>query len=65
LPWSLIGTAAWSASLTLAGYLFHASFEAATGVLTRGALAVAVLAALVIAARELRRARARRSLDRV
>jgi len=55
LPWSLLGTAAWTASLTFAGYAFHASFSAAADVLTHGALALAVLAALVLAVRTLRR----------
>ena len=54
LPLSLLGTAAWAASLTLAGYAFHASFSAAADVLTRGALAAAVLAALVVAVRTMR-----------
>jgi membrane-associated protein len=54
LPWSLLGTAAWSAALTLVGYAFHASFGAAADVLTHGALALAVLAALVLTVRMLR-----------
>ena len=53
LPWSLLGTAAWTASLTFAGYAFHASFSAAADVLTHGALALAVLAAVIVAARTL------------
>jgi membrane-associated protein len=57
LPWSLLGTAVWATSFTLVGYAFHASFSAAAGALTHGALGLAVLAAAVLALRELRRAR--------
>ena len=31
LPYSVIGTAAWASAFTLAGYLFHRSFEQAAG----------------------------------
>jgi membrane-associated protein len=66
LPWSLLGTAVWTASLTLAGYAFHTSFSAAADVLTHGALALAVLAALAVAARTLRGSqRSRQALGRV
>jgi membrane-associated protein len=57
LPWSLLGTFLWATAFTLVGYAFHASFSAAAGALTHGALALAVLAAAVIALREYRRAR--------
>jgi membrane-associated protein len=53
LPWSLLGTALWASAFTLVGYAFHASFASAAGLLTHGALALAVLAALVVAARSL------------
>ena len=51
LPWSLLGTAAWASAFTMVGYLFNESFSAAADVLTRGALALAVVAALVLALR--------------
>jgi membrane protein DedA with SNARE-associated domain len=57
LPWSLLGTAVWATTFTLVGYAFHASFSAAAGALTHGALGVAVLAAAALALRELRRSR--------
>jgi membrane-associated protein len=60
VPWSLLGTFVWATSFTLVGYAFHASFSAAAGVLTHGALGIAVLAAAVLALREYRRGRARR-----
>jgi membrane-associated protein len=49
LPWSLLGTAAWAAAFTLAGYAFSESFGSAADLLTHGALALAVVAALVLA----------------
>ena len=49
LPWSLLGTAAWAATFTLVGYAFHQSFSAAADVVTHGALALAVVAALALA----------------
>jgi membrane-associated protein len=49
LPWSILGTAAWAATFTLIGYAFHRSFSAAAELVTRGALALAVVAALVLA----------------
>ncbi len=58
LPWSLLGTAAWATAFTLAGYAFHRSFAAATHVLTYGALGLAVVAAIVLAVRARRPARA-------
>ena len=57
LPWSLLGTAAWTSTFTLIGFAFHRSFSAAADTLTHGALALAVLAAAVLAVREHRRAR--------
>ncbi len=57
LPWSLLGTCVWTASFTLIGFAFSNSFSAAAGALTHGALALAVLAAAVLALREIRRAR--------
>jgi membrane-associated protein len=57
LPWSLLGTLAWTSSFTLIGYAFSNSFGAAAGALTHGALAAAVLAAAVLGLREVRRAR--------
>jgi len=49
LPWSLLGTAAWAASFTLIGYLFHRSFSAAADYVTHGALALAVVAGVALA----------------
>ena len=57
LPWSLLGTAAWTSAFTLVGFAFHRSFASAAGTLTHGALALAVLAAALLAVREYRRAR--------
>lgn len=57
VPWSLLGTFAWTSAFTLVGYAFHRSFASAAGTLTHGALALAVLAAAVLALREHRRAR--------
>ena len=37
LPWSLLGTAAWAATFTLVGYIFHRSFSAAADYVTHGA----------------------------
>jgi membrane protein DedA with SNARE-associated domain len=51
VPWSLVGTAAWSAAFVLAGYAFSHSFEAAADVLTHGALVLAVVAAAVLLVR--------------
>jgi membrane-associated protein len=59
LPWSLLGTAVWVTTFTLAGYAFHESFSAAAGYLTHAALALAVIAAAALAWREHRRARRR------
>jgi membrane-associated protein len=58
LPWSILGTAIWASAYTLAGYAFHRSFASATHVLTYGALGLAVLAALFLALRAHRSARA-------
>jgi membrane protein DedA with SNARE-associated domain len=51
LPWSLLGTAAWASAFTLVGYAFHESFSSAADLLTHGALAAAIVAALVLAFR--------------
>ena len=45
LPWSLLGTAAWAATFTLVGYIFHASFSAAADYVAHGAFGLAVVAA--------------------
>ena len=58
LPWSLLGTAAWAATFTLAGYAFHDSFSAAAEHLTHAAFAIALIAAGVF----LWRARRRRAV---
>ena len=49
LPWSLLGTAAWAATFTLVGYVFHRSFHAAADYVTHGALALAVVAGVALA----------------
>jgi membrane-associated protein len=49
LPWSLLGTAAWGAVFTLAGFIFHRSFSTAADHLAHGALGAAVVAAAVLA----------------
>jgi membrane-associated protein len=49
LPWSVLGTAAWAATFTLIGYLFHRSFHAAADYVTHGALALAVVAGVALA----------------
>jgi membrane-associated protein len=54
VPYSLLGTALWASAFTIAGYVFHESFSAAAGALTHGALALAVLAAVVVTVRTLR-----------
>jgi membrane-associated protein len=51
LPWSLLGTAAWGSTFTLVGYAFHESFSSAADLVTHGALAAAIVAALVLAFR--------------
>ena len=56
VPWSLLGTGVWTASFTLIGFAFSNSFSAAAGLLTHGALALAVLAAAGLGLREYRRA---------
>jgi membrane-associated protein len=57
LPWSLLGTAAWSSAFVLIGYAFSSSFSTAAGAFTHGALAVAVVAAAALLWRERRAAR--------
>ena len=61
VPWSLLGTAAWTSTFTLIGFAFHRSFSAAADALALGALALAVLAAAVLALREVRRTRRARA----
>jgi membrane-associated protein len=51
LPWSLLGTGVWSTSFVLVGYAFSASVGHATGLLSKGALGLAVVAALILAVR--------------
>jgi membrane-associated protein len=58
LPWSLLGTATWTATFTLVGYAFHNSFASAAHHLAHGALALAVVAAAVLALRARHQARA-------
>jgi membrane protein DedA with SNARE-associated domain len=55
LPWSILGTAIWASAFTLVGYAFSESFSEAAGTLTHGAFALAVIAAVVLAARAHRR----------
>jgi len=62
LPWSLLGTLVWTSAFTLVGYAFSNSFSAAAGVLTHGALGVAVAAAAALGAREYLRARRARAM---
>jgi membrane-associated protein len=57
LPWSLLGTLAWAATFTLVGYIFSESFSSAAELATRGALALAVVAALALAWQAHRRQR--------
>jgi membrane-associated protein len=57
LPWSLLGTAAWATTFTLVGYVFHQSFTTAAETVTKGALALAVLAAAALVLRARRRTR--------
>lgn len=61
VPWSLLGTAAWSATFVLVGYAFSGSFAAASGAITHGALAAAVLVTAVLLVREHRRSAAART----
>jgi len=48
VPWSLLGTAVWSATFILVGYAFSRSFGAAADILTHGALGLAVVVLAVI-----------------
>jgi membrane protein DedA with SNARE-associated domain len=56
LPWSLLGTAAWSATFVIVGYAFSDSFGKASDAITHGALAAAVLATAVLLVRARRQA---------
>jgi membrane-associated protein len=49
LPWSILGTAAWAATFTTVGYVFHRSFSAAADYVTHGALGLAVVAGVALA----------------
>jgi membrane-associated protein len=53
LPWSLLGTAVWSATFVLVGYAFSSSFGTAADAITHGALGLAVAgtAALLVRSR--------------
>ncbi len=55
MPWSLLGTAIWATAFTLVGFAFHESFGVAASALTRGALVVAVIAAVALVWRHHRR----------
>jgi membrane-associated protein len=55
LPWSLLGTAVWSALFTLVGYLFWRSFSQAADTAAGAALGLAVVAAAAAAAHALHR----------
>jgi membrane protein DedA with SNARE-associated domain len=55
VPFSLLGTAAWSMLLIGIGYTFSDSFEHAADLFTHGALALALVAATVLALRARRR----------
>jgi membrane-associated protein len=57
LPWSVLGTAAWAATFTVVGYVFHRSFSAAADYAAHGAFALAVVAgvALAVQARRVQR----------
>jgi membrane-associated protein len=57
LPWSLLGTAVWSAAFTLVGYAFHRSFATAADTPAHGAFGLALLAAALLTWRHMRRAR--------
>ena len=56
LPWSSVGTGAWSTTFVLVGYAFSSSFDTAASTVTHGALAVAVLASAVLIWRARRQA---------
>ena len=48
VPWSLLGTAAWSSTFVIVGYAFSSSFNTAASAITHGALALAVAFAAVV-----------------
>jgi membrane protein DedA with SNARE-associated domain len=56
VPWSVVGTGAWSATFVLVGYAFSSSFDTAASAVTHGALALAVLASGVLIWRARRQA---------
>ena len=49
VPYSLAGTAVWASAFTLAGYVFHRSFEEAASLISHGAIVLAVVAAVALA----------------
>jgi membrane-associated protein len=51
IPWSLLGTLAWSALFTLVGYGFSSSFTSAASTVSHAALGAALLAAVALVAR--------------
>ena len=51
IPWSLIGTLAWSSAFTLVGFIFWRSFASAADTLTHVAFGLAVLAGIAVAVR--------------
>jgi membrane protein DedA with SNARE-associated domain len=65
IPWSLLGTLAWSALFTLVGYVFWRSFASAADTVTHAALGAAVLAAAVLFARAHLRGRRERLVVQV
>jgi membrane protein DedA with SNARE-associated domain len=58
VPWSLLGTGAWSTAFVMVGYVFHSSFSRAAHTLTHVAFGLAIVAAAVLLWRSRRQARA-------
>ena len=58
VPWSLLGTFVWATAFTLIGYLFAESFSSAAHLFTYAAFGLAAAAAIVLAIRHHRSARA-------
>jgi membrane protein DedA with SNARE-associated domain len=48
IPWSLLGTLAWSSAFTLVGFVFWRSFASAADTLTHAALGLAVVAGIAL-----------------
>ena len=65
IPWSLLGTLAWSSLFTLVGYVFWRSFASAADTVTHAALGGAVLAAALLVARAHLRGRRERLVVQV